>query len=107
MSYKFTPEMKAAHPSICHHCQFALKPASKELAEQGYIGCQKMLVLLWNMHVSGDDAANEILSNGDFEQAALGWVNLSSLGADFGMRSLNEVFMSIGCTKCKYHIENI
>lgn len=102
--YKFTPQMKAAHPSICHQCQFALKPTSKELAEQGYVGCQKMLLLLRKMSFSGADAANEIHSNGTFEQAALGWVNLSSLDADFEMRSLNDVFMSVGCTKCKYYI---
>lgn len=108
--YIFTKSMKRSNPSICHNCIHARKPASKELAEEGYIGCAKHLDLCQDPRdhdvivMSQEEAAKAMIMDLCAEAAATGWVmpcRLDSIEPAGVM--VNGVLMVKRCTRCHWH----
>lgn len=102
--------MMRSNPSICHNCIHARKPASKELAEEGYIGCAKHIQLCQDPRdhdviiMSQDEAAKMMVADIRAKAAATGWVMPSRLDSkESAGISVNGVLMVKRCTKCLWH----
>lgn len=90
--------------SICKNCIWARKPWSEKLFNEGYIGCFKLLDMIKRSpSVSQDIAVLRIVSSGEFDEAATGWVSVARLNEKVSDNAFNNILLTKGCTKCAYH----
>ncbi len=107
--YTITNKMLKKHPSICHDCVNARKPASEQLAQEGFVGCANHIALTMdpNDHnvflLSMDEAAAIMYEKITAENAGTGWVYPARLkdNGDPGIM-VNGVLLVKGCTGCPW-----
>lgn len=95
-------EIKFKHPSICHTCDKARKPASDENTRKGFVGCSLRVI---GKRFRNDDDTYDWTEIEEATEVAEGWVDLKSrlvLGNGSGIIS-NYMLLTLEVTSCRQY----